>query len=751
MFDADIEAALAALPPDFRAAVVLCDVEGLTYEEIAGVLDLKMGTVRSRIHRGRAMLRTALAHRAPKDGRVRYAGPPSRAAADDDPGPERSHRRPRRARSSTASSPRPRRSAPGRTSWAAPAAAGWSSARAGSRPGSARCPTPRPGAAPDCSARCTTWTPGPPSTRSSAAVARARTAIAAVGAGSVGAAVLGLVAFTGPPAGLGERPPTRQAPASVTARPRGSGCLAGSGDRRLAPSRKIGPVSDHEQDPWSAPDQRSEPTQPLSSGHAWASPSAPVPDPQAPPAGSMPATVHPQAPPQQGPPQEQPPAYGGGYGGYGPQSHPHSHPQAYPQHTIPLPTSPRPPRGRLSGWVWPMIAVLSLLLGIGGGVLGALLVTGNGGDGSGGVLRVERRTAAPLPADNKSIAAVADQVLPSTVQIIAEFDGDPQGATGSGFVLDKQGHVITNNHVVAEAAKDDGHIEIIDHNGKHSKATVVGRSLVYDIAVLKSEGAEGHDPGEAGLGGPDARRRDRGRDRLAARPEQHGHLRHHQRARPAGDHRRVRGRHVVHQRGADRRGDQPRQLRRSAGQPAGPGRRRELRDRLGRVASARTRAATSASASRSRSSRSWSPPTRSCKTGKAEYPIIGANVQSSRDVDGAEITGVTNGQPADDAGLRTGDLVVAVDGKTDHQQHRPGGRDPQPRQGRPPQADRQAGLGHPAADADPGRPLGLKPTPDALRSPRRRTAAPRPRAAAAGQDEARGARRPPRRSPPSPP
>ena len=69
MFDADIEAALADLPPDFRAAVVLCDVEGLTYEEIAGVLDLKMGTVRSRIHRGRAMLRTALAHRAPKDGR----------------------------------------------------------------------------------------------------------------------------------------------------------------------------------------------------------------------------------------------------------------------------------------------------------------------------------------------------------------------------------------------------------------------------------------------------------------------------------------------------------------------------------------------------------------------------------------------------------------------------------------------------------------------------------------------------------
>jgi RNA polymerase sigma-70 factor (ECF subfamily) len=74
-FDDDIEAALATLPPDFRAAVVLCDVEGLSYEEIADILDAKLGTVRSRIHRGRAMLRTALAHRAPASGRARYAGP----------------------------------------------------------------------------------------------------------------------------------------------------------------------------------------------------------------------------------------------------------------------------------------------------------------------------------------------------------------------------------------------------------------------------------------------------------------------------------------------------------------------------------------------------------------------------------------------------------------------------------------------------------------------------------------------------
>ncbi|WP_309136288.1 RNA polymerase sigma factor SigE [Nocardioides campestrisoli] len=74
-FDDDVERALATLPPDFRAAVVLCDVEGLSYEEIAAIMDAKLGTVRSRIHRGRTMLRKALAHRAPAEGRQRYAGP----------------------------------------------------------------------------------------------------------------------------------------------------------------------------------------------------------------------------------------------------------------------------------------------------------------------------------------------------------------------------------------------------------------------------------------------------------------------------------------------------------------------------------------------------------------------------------------------------------------------------------------------------------------------------------------------------
>ena len=64
--DPQIQAALDALPPEFRVAVVLCDIEGLTYEEIAATLGIKLGTVRSRIHRGRVQLRQALAHMAPR-------------------------------------------------------------------------------------------------------------------------------------------------------------------------------------------------------------------------------------------------------------------------------------------------------------------------------------------------------------------------------------------------------------------------------------------------------------------------------------------------------------------------------------------------------------------------------------------------------------------------------------------------------------------------------------------------------------
>ena len=69
--DPALQRALDDLAPDFRVAVVLCDVVGMTYEEIGETLGVKMGTVRSRIHRGRAQLRESLEAQALDDAHAK--------------------------------------------------------------------------------------------------------------------------------------------------------------------------------------------------------------------------------------------------------------------------------------------------------------------------------------------------------------------------------------------------------------------------------------------------------------------------------------------------------------------------------------------------------------------------------------------------------------------------------------------------------------------------------------------------------
>lgn len=65
--DPALQAALDSLAPEFRVAVVLCDVLGMSYDEIADTLGVKMGTVRSRIHRGRSQLRAHIEAAAQHD------------------------------------------------------------------------------------------------------------------------------------------------------------------------------------------------------------------------------------------------------------------------------------------------------------------------------------------------------------------------------------------------------------------------------------------------------------------------------------------------------------------------------------------------------------------------------------------------------------------------------------------------------------------------------------------------------------
>lgn len=75
--DPTLQDALDQLAPDFRAAVVLCDVMGYSYDEIASTLGVKLGTVRSRIHRGRSQIRSYLESQAAVDSDVRRLLPTS--------------------------------------------------------------------------------------------------------------------------------------------------------------------------------------------------------------------------------------------------------------------------------------------------------------------------------------------------------------------------------------------------------------------------------------------------------------------------------------------------------------------------------------------------------------------------------------------------------------------------------------------------------------------------------------------------
>jgi RNA polymerase sigma-70 factor (ECF subfamily) len=70
LLDDEIASAVASLPDEFRTAVILCDIEGLTYEEVAAFMECPLGTVRSRLHRGRKLLRGRLGAYARQRGLV---------------------------------------------------------------------------------------------------------------------------------------------------------------------------------------------------------------------------------------------------------------------------------------------------------------------------------------------------------------------------------------------------------------------------------------------------------------------------------------------------------------------------------------------------------------------------------------------------------------------------------------------------------------------------------------------------------
>ncbi|WP_182524099.1 S1C family serine protease [Nocardioides dongkuii] len=328
---------------------------------------------------------------------------------------------------------------------------------------------------------------------------------------------------------------------------------------------------------------------------------------------------------------------------------------------------PAPPRGRVSGWVWPLVAGLALVLGVAGGVVGSVAyeeLSSEAGPGtvSDGLAGVDTVEAPPLAVDDGSIAAVAEELLPSTVQISADLDGQANGATGSGFVLDRQGHVVTNNHVVADAAGADGKIEVVDQDGERYDAEVVGRSPVYDLAVLYSKDAEGLTP--AALGSSGALRVGEGVVAIGS---------------PLGLSSTVTAGIVSALQRPVSTGDTASESSYinavqtdaaiNPGNSGGP-----LVNLRGQVVGVNSAIATTGGGGFGSESGNigvgFAIPIEQVRitadqilrTGEARYPVIGAEVQTGqRDGSGAEIGKVGDGTPAEDSGLRAGDMIVAVE------------------------------------------------------------------------------------------
>jgi putative serine protease PepD len=323
-------------------------------------------------------------------------------------------------------------------------------------------------------------------------------------------------------------------------------------------------------------------------------------------------------------------------------------------------------RSGVPGWLWPVVSVLALIVGVVGGMVGGAAyenwhTSSREGQVGGGLADAGTVSQAPLPAGNHSVASVAQRLLPSTIQVLAQYQGRKDGATGSGFVLDRSGHYITNNHVVTDAVSHDGPIEIVDQNGDTFPATVVGRSPTYDLAVLYVKHGPTLPPASLGTAGVL-----RVGDQVVAFGS------------PLGLSSTVTSGIVsalnrpVTTSDSGSASSYINAVQTDAainpGNSGGP-----LVDLSGRVVGVNSAIATTGSTGTGQAGNigvGFAIPIDQVKitadqilrTGRARYPVIGASVDTGGSTDGgAKILGVTAGSPADSAGLKKGDVVTDVD------------------------------------------------------------------------------------------
>ena len=316
------------------------------------------------------------------------------------------------------------------------------------------------------------------------------------------------------------------------------------------------------------------------------------------------------------------------------------------------------------------MAVLALVVGLAGGVVGGLAAdswrgANDEGRSSNGLDGVDTVSVPPIQAGNESVASVAKELLPSTVQIMADYEGEHLGSTGSGWVFDRQGHVITNNHVVAGAA-DGGDIQVVDHSGRSHKANLIGTSTVYDIAVLYLPQAKKLEPASLGssksmnvgdpvvaIGSPLGLNETVTSGIISAlnRPVTTGNSND-----DASYINAVQTDAAI-----------------NPGNSGGP-----LVNMQGQVVGVNSAIATTGGSTLGGEAGNigvgfaipieqvMTTADQILRTGKARYPVIGAQVVTGGDEDGAGavIDSVVADAPADDAGLEEGDVVTAVDDQT---------------------------------------------------------------------------------------
>ncbi|HEY3438209.1 MAG TPA: trypsin-like peptidase domain-containing protein, partial [Actinotalea sp.] len=129
-------------------------------------------------------------------------------------------------------------------------------------------------------------------------------------------------------------------------------------------------------------------------------------------------------------------------------------------------------------WLVPLL-VLALVAGALGGVVATRMAAGR----DRGAVVLPESSGQERAGELTGVAAIAEAVLPSVVAIeVTSSEGE---GTGSGMVLQADGYILTNNHVVASAAQDGSSIVVVFADGSEEKAEIVGRTSEYDLAVIK--------------------------------------------------------------------------------------------------------------------------------------------------------------------------------------------------------------------------------------------------------------------------